>query len=358
MSYYGRWAPYVPVARRRSRALSKIAQLRKKGMDIQPITIEGRKITTTFWGQAWCDHLESLGDFENRLPRGRTYVRNGSVCHLAIDKGQIKAMVSGSSLYDVQIKIDVLPEEKWTKVKSRCAGQIGSLLELLQGRLSEEVMGVVTDSKSGLFPLSKEIRLSCSCPDYAVMCKHVAAVLYGVGARLDRDPALLFLLRGVKQDELIRANAQEAVNRATRRGGRRPTLASGELGEVFGIELASEQDSHSSNHTLSKRSESAGLAPRKKKATGTSHPKKSRVAKKTASKSVTKKSTKKKATKKRIAKQTSAEKNTIRKTKPARKTAVASAKKKAAAKQPTTVSGKKSAGKTTKRKSAPTGTSK
>jgi len=261
MSHYQEWAPYVPVARRRSNARKKMAKLRKKGLDIQPIEIDGRKITKTFWGQAWCDQMESLGDFENRLPRGRTYVRNGSVCHLAIKKGAITAMVSGSSLYNIEIKIDVLPKKKWATVKSRCAGQIGSLLELLQGHLSDKVMDVVTDLRGGLFPLSKEIHLGCSCPDWAIMCKHVAAVLYGVGARLDEQPELLFLLRGVKHDELICADAKEAVHRATRRGGRRPTLDQGDLSDVFGIELDT-----SAKHSGSKRNgnHSKSKSPEKK----------------------------------------------------------------------------------------------
>ena len=317
MSYYGRWAPYVPVAQRRHRAQKKMAQLRKKGMDIRPIEINGRKITKTFWGQAWCDHMESLGDFSNRLPRGRTYVRNGSVCHLAIEKGGVTAMVSGSSLYNVNVKIGVLPKTKWNKVKSRCAGQIGSLLELLQGRLSDKVMDVVTDSRGGLFPLSKEIRLSCSCPDWATMCKHVAAVLYGVGARLDEQPDLLFLLRGVKHDELISANAEDAVNRATRRGGKRPTLDSGDLSDVFGIELdtASKQNGKSACSKLPKESTRKRSSSRKKKSKPpTTRRKKTNASKKTTSKSATKKTTaksiKKKVAKKKPAKKKATSENT------------------------------------------------
>jgi len=320
MPYYGEWAPYVPVAARRHRAQKKMAQLRKKGVDIQPIEIEGRKIAKTFWAQAWCDHMESLGDFENRLPRGRTYVRNGSVCHLAIKKGSVTAMVSGSSLYNVEIKINVLPKTKWNKVKSRCAGKIGSLLELLQGRLSDQVMDVVTDSSGGLFPLSKEIRLSCSCPDWATMCKHVAAVLYGVGARLDKQPDLLFLLRGVKHEELISASAEDVVNHATRRGGKRPTLAQGDLGDVFGIDLE-----------LSEKH--VGKSPKK------STRKRASIRKKKpqpAARSVKKKATKKNASVKKTVKKRPASKNPKKKaakktaTKPVKKTATQARKKKAA----------------------------
>lgn len=237
MSWYGGFRPYVPVAVRRARALQKMQKLRKKGQDIKPVQIDGGKIARTFWGQAWCAHLESFSDYSNRLPRGRTYVRNGSVCHLDIEKGRISAMVSGSEIYNVDIAVKTLPLKKWKEVKTRCVGQIGSLLELMQGRLSENVMSIVTDRRSGLFPLSGEIRLKCSCPDWAVMCKHVAAVLYGVGARLDEEPALLFLLRGVDHEELIAAEAGVATG-VTKAGGGRRRISDDALSDVFGIELS------------------------------------------------------------------------------------------------------------------------
>lgn len=236
MSRYG-WRPYVPVAMRQARAWKKMETLRKKGVCIQPVKIEGRKIAQSFWGEAWCDHLEKFSDFENRLPRGRAYVRNGSVCHLEIAQGAISAMVSGSELYNVNITIQQLPSKKWAQVKARCAGQIGSLLELLQGRLSKSVMAVVTDRDNGLFPRPKEISLRCSCPDWAVMCKHVAAVLYGVGARLDESPELLFLLRGVDHEELISAEADVAVVTRAPQGEAHLRIAESDLAHLFGIEM-------------------------------------------------------------------------------------------------------------------------
>ena len=236
MAWYGEWRPYVPVAQRRRQAERKMDALRKKGVNVEPVTIDGRKIARTFWGEAWCDHLESFSDFANRLPRGRTYVRNGSVCHLAIGRGKIEAKVAGSELYSVTVGVSELPAKKWQGVKQRCAGQIGSLLELLQGRLSDHVMEVVTDRNEGLFPLPKEITLRCSCPDWAVMCKHVAAVLYGVGARLDNKPELLFELRGVNHNELIAADAERAVSAVTR-GGKSRRLSAGSLSDVFGIDV-------------------------------------------------------------------------------------------------------------------------
>lgn len=260
MGWYG-WKPYVPVAARRAQAVKKIEKLRKNGIKICPVCLHGTLIAKTFWGKAWCNHLESFSDFENRLPRGRTYVRNGSVCHLEIGKGEINAMVTGSELYNVQIEILTLSEYKWKEVKKRCAGQIGSLLELLQGRLSKNVMSVVTDPHNGLFPLPKEIKLSCSCPDWAVMCKHVAAVLYGVGARLDEQPELLFLLRGVDHLELIEAEVGLAEVTGAKTGRRR--IAAGALADVFGIEIS---DLDSSPETKAERRIEEKAAHSKKKA--------------------------------------------------------------------------------------------
>jgi uncharacterized Zn finger protein len=211
-------------------------KLRKKGVDVQPVVLDGRKIAHTFWGQAWCEHLEKFSDYANRLPRGRTYVRNGSVCHLEVQPGKIAAKVSGSELYDVAITIKTLSPQKWKGLKESCAGRVGSMLELLQGRLSGQVMSVVTDRDRGLFPHPKEIKLKCSCPDWATMCKHVAAVLYGVGARLDRKPEMLFLLRGVDHSELVGEDAARAVvTKAPAKKGR--ILDAAGLSEVFGIEL-------------------------------------------------------------------------------------------------------------------------
>ncbi len=287
MGWYGEWRPYVPVAKRRQQATREMAALRKKGVNVEPVTINGRKIATTFWGEAWCEHLESFSDFENRLPRGRTYVRNGSVCHLAISRGKIEAKVSGSELYDVSIRIRELPAKKWLAVKQRSAGQIGSLLELLQGRLSDHVMEVVTDRKEGLFPLPGEISFDCDCPDWASMCKHVAAVLYGVGARLDERPELLFLLRGVNHEELIDTDAVKAVSNVTA-GGRSRRLSAGSLSDVFGIDVDTGQPSEPAQKPRKGKrtagSRSAGKAETADAVAGPSGPKRRSAAKKKAAK--------------------------------------------------------------------------
>jgi uncharacterized Zn finger protein len=237
MGWYYDYKPYVPVAERRRQAMRELEKRRKKGLPVSPIAIEGRTIARTFWGKAWCDNLESYSDYANRLPRGRTYVRNGSVVHLEIKPGKISAIVSGSELYNVEISISALPDSQWKRVKKECSGQIGSLVELLQGKLSRSVMDVVTRHNEGLFPKPAEIEMKCSCPDWAGMCKHVAAVMYGVGARLDESPDLLFLLRKVDHLELIAGavDAAPAPGKGTPRG--KKTIAAGDLADVFGIEM-------------------------------------------------------------------------------------------------------------------------
>jgi uncharacterized Zn finger protein len=235
-SGYGRWAPYVPVAERRRQAADKISAMTKKGETVSPVVISGRTIATTFWGKSWCENLESYSDFENRLPRGRTYVRNGSVVDLKITPGKILGLVSGSSLYKVAIEIRPLKADRWQAILSSCTGKIDSLIDLLQGKLSKGVMETVTSKDVGLFPTPQQISLKCSCPDYASMCKHVAAVLYGVGSRLDQEPDVLFLLRGVDHMELIaRASASTAIDSGTIASGK--SLRTDDLGSLFGIEM-------------------------------------------------------------------------------------------------------------------------
>jgi uncharacterized Zn finger protein len=232
---FDRWPPYVPVAKRRAKAQREMKKLREQGKHIEPVEIEGRKIARSFWGDGWCKHLEQFSDYDNRLPRGRTYVRNGSVAHLAISSGKVEAIVNGSVLYNINITIKPLPKQKWSKIRQQCTGQIGSMLELLQGKLSNQVMQIVTDPDTGLFPNLREIDLSCDCPDWADMCKHIAAVLYGIGARLDHQPELLFLLRNVDHETLI--SAELDMHAATDSKGKRRRLASDNLSDVFGVDI-------------------------------------------------------------------------------------------------------------------------
>jgi uncharacterized Zn finger protein len=234
--YSGDWAPYVPVAERRRRAALKMEKLRKKGHPVAPVVVQGRTIATTFWGKAWCDNLESYHDYQNRLPRGRTYVRNGSVVDLQIAPSEVTATVSGSSIYQVQVSISDVGTKQWASICKDCAGGIDSLVELLQGRFSKGVMARICRQGGGLFPKPAEIRFSCSCPDYASMCKHVAAVLYGVGARLDEQPELLFRLRAVDEKDLV-ARIDTALPLAKQEPTAGKVLDADNLSALFGLDM-------------------------------------------------------------------------------------------------------------------------
>ena len=238
--WYG-FRRYVSVAERRRNAQREMARFRKLGRAVSPVLIAGRRIARTFWGQAWCQNLERYSDFSNRLPRGRTYVRNGSVLDLQIAPGRVRAKVSGSEIYDVAVEISSLPKARWSSICVDCVGAIDSLVELLQGRFSKGVMERICQPTTGLFPAPKEIEFSCSCPDWASMCKHVAAVLYGVGARLDERPELLFALRKVDQQDLI-AKAGRDLPLSKRGPARDKVLAEGDLSELFGLDLGTAQD--------------------------------------------------------------------------------------------------------------------
>jgi uncharacterized Zn finger protein len=234
-----RWSfrPYVSAGEKRRHASKAATSLEEEGRKLNPIRVEGRTISRSFWGKAWCENLESYSDFENRLPRGRTYLRNGAVVDFQIVPGEIRALVRGSELYRIAIKIGPVQKAEWKALKCDCAGQVNSLMDLLQGKLSAQVMEIITRRETGLFPRPTEISLSCSCPDWAGMCKHVAAALYAVGVRLDESPELLFVLRGADHLELV-TEATESVTTgiSTLSEGSAP-LTGDNLEEIFGIEI-------------------------------------------------------------------------------------------------------------------------
>jgi uncharacterized Zn finger protein len=233
---YFRSKPYVSVSARRQKAANTAAKLAKKGRSLSPVTADRGAIAKSFWGRSWCENLERYSDYANRLPRGRTYLRNGSVIDLKIGAGEATAQVMGSSLYRIKVNISAVAGAHWQSIARDCARSIDTLVELLQGQLSASVMERITRPGNGLFPSPKEISFSCSCPDSAAMCKHIAATLYGIGARLDSEPELLFGLRKVDAKELIaRAGEGDTLQQKTPRGAR--ILDSSKLADVFGIDL-------------------------------------------------------------------------------------------------------------------------
>ncbi len=234
----GFYPEYVSVAERQRRAQREVAKLRRKGSRVEPISVEGRQLGSTVWGKAWCENLEAYSDFASRLPRGRSYLRHGQVVDLEVLPGKVRALVSGTELYRVEVKVKPLPAPRWEKLVRACAGQVASVVELLQGRLSAPVMEVLCRPGEGLFPSPREISLSCTCPDFASLCKHVAAALYGVGVRLDTAPQLLFTLRQVDGSQLVTG---AAAGLAEQLPAAVPTLgADDNLAALFAIELAQE----------------------------------------------------------------------------------------------------------------------
>jgi uncharacterized Zn finger protein len=272
MSWEWSFRSYVSAAEKRRRSQEAADACKRNGQKLSPVRIDGRMIARSFWGKAWCSNLESYSDYANRLPRGRSYVRNGSVIDLQIDPGIVSALVSGSDLYRIKIDIDPVKKIAWKGLKRECAGHVGSLIDLLQGRLSTHVMEIITRRDTGLFPKPVEIGLNCSCPDWAEMCKHVAATLYAVGARLDQNPELLFVLRGADHLELISEAADSVTSDALTSPDSSETLAEGSLEEVFGIEIerstASKPAKPAETALRNRKRASAGKTPRRRKQTG------------------------------------------------------------------------------------------
>jgi len=260
------WKPYVPVAKRQSKAQKELRRLQKKGGSLCPVVVEGRAIAETFWGKAWCENLERYSDFQNRLPRGRAYLRNGSVLDLQIAPGEVRALVCGTEIYRVGVEVARVSEARWKAICRDCAGAIDSLVELLQGRFSKAVMERICREKTGLFPSPSEIKFSCSCPDWAYMCKHVAAVLYGIGARLNHEPELLFRLREVDEKELI-VQAGAELPLSPKQPEAEKVLREEDLSGLFGLEMASVEQSDpvaAELEAVSKEGTKAPGGPKKK----------------------------------------------------------------------------------------------
>ena len=246
MSYFRGFPEYVPVAQKRAKAARKLKELRKKNPDIQPVTIEGRSIACTWWGKSWNQNLERYADYSNRIGRGRNYVRHGAVLDLRIKPGEIHALVQGSVAkpYEIVISIGALGKSTWQRVRKAAGGQLESLAELLAGKFPKPLQDLFFARDGGLFPSPKEIRFDCSCPDWASMCKHVAATLYGVGARLDENPSLFFELRRIQVDDLITQAVKSTSRALLKKAGTKSSrvMDDADLADVFGIQLDDDID--------------------------------------------------------------------------------------------------------------------
>jgi uncharacterized Zn finger protein len=245
MSYW-RYPRYVSVAEKRAKAARKLKQLRKKNPAIQPIVLEGSAIAKTWWGKSWNLNLERYADYSNRIGRGRSYVRHGAVLDLQISAGQVNSLVQGSRSkpYAVTIKIKAITKKIWKNMKAACAGKLDSLPELLSGKFPKALGEVFTAQGRGLFPSPQEIGFDCSCPDWADMCKHVAATLYGIGTRLDDDAGLFFKLRKVKIDDLIQQTLKDQSYKLLEKAGKMGPgkIAESDLSGMFGIDMEETMD--------------------------------------------------------------------------------------------------------------------
>lgn len=241
MSYYNGFKPYVSVAKKKAKALQKIKTLKKKNPNLQPIVIEGSALANSWWGKAWNKNLESYADFANRIGRGRSYVRNNAVLDLQIGAGTINGLVQGSSStpYNVTVKISALTPKNWQALVRASQGEFESLQQLIAGKFPLALQAIFTNRQSGLFPAPSEIAFDCSCPDWAVMCKHVAATLYGIGARLDQDPSIFFTLRGVDVDSLITQAVEDDISQLLKKAKLKSNrvIDDSDLSSLFGIEL-------------------------------------------------------------------------------------------------------------------------
>lgn len=215
----------------------ELAKLRKKNPHIEPVVVQGRKISLTWWGIAWNENLESYADFESRIGRGRTYVRAGRVLDLQINPGLVKALVAGVKKYEVAIAIKPLEKKKWQSIVDAAGRQVSSLEELAEGKFPKGLADLFTQHGAGLFPSPKEITFNCSCPDWAVMCKHVAATLYGIGNRLDDDPTLFFKLRDIDFELLLKKSVESKLasmlENADKKSNRVITKA--DINKLFGL---------------------------------------------------------------------------------------------------------------------------
>ena len=237
MAYYG-FAEYVPVAEKKANALNAIKKLKEKDPNISPVIIEGT-LGKTWWSKSWNKNLESYADYSNRISRGKSYVRQHCVVDLKISKGEIFSKVQGSRIkpYDIEIKIETLTKEAMNHVLMSCQKSIESIEQLVEGKFPKGLETLICDKNEGLFPSPKAIQFSCTCPDYAVMCKHVAATLYGIGVRLEEDPLLFFELRDIDINGLIKKSIEEKLENMLKHAGDKSdrTIEDDNIEDLFGF---------------------------------------------------------------------------------------------------------------------------
>ena len=198
---------YVSKAQQQQYASKSSLKLEKTlGRKLEPIILTSSKLATSWWGIMWNKNLERYATFSNRIGRGKTYVRNGLVIDFQIKYGEVNAYVQGTrkAPYKVTVSIDNINSKIVEKIKLSCQGKIETMEQLLEGSFSKDLADIFMVEGVGLFPEPKEIHFGCSCPDWTDCCKHVSAVLYAIGSKLDVNPSLFFTLRGLDLDDFLK----------------------------------------------------------------------------------------------------------------------------------------------------------
>jgi uncharacterized Zn finger protein len=221
----------------RQRAAFFAKKLGDEGVRLTPVKSAKKSISSSFWGQAWNRNLNHYSMFANQLAPGRTFLRNGAVIDLCVEKGTIRGLVAAQSLCEVAVKARPVDTARWARLVERCSGSVRSLTDLMSGKLPEETLAAITDESAGLFPEPEEITFSCSCPDWTDVCVHVAAVLYGFSLRLDEEPALLFTLRSTDPADLISSATDKFVSDVAAVSDPMVESDMHQLEDLFGIDL-------------------------------------------------------------------------------------------------------------------------
>jgi len=175
----------------------------------------------SWWAKRWISVLESF-DIGARMGRGRNYARSGQVLSIDSEKGAVKAKVQGSrpTPYRVAVEIKSISYANWEKLVKALSHQAIFVAKLLAGEMPQDIEKVFQAAGLSLFPdKSKDLKTECSCPDWSNPCKHIAAVYYLLGEEFDRDPFLIFKLRGLQREELIQrlGNREKRPDRKKRK---------------------------------------------------------------------------------------------------------------------------------------------
>ena len=211
--------------------------------DYGEVKIDGKVISSSWWGQMWCRNIENYSNIRNRLERGRTYIRQNTVKSLSISNNCAESQVQGHSKepYRVIINIKTIEKSKYDNILNKCENSVDNLESLMTGSFPKEYQQFFTDEEYGLFPKSNEIDYNCTCLDYEKnmhMCKHIAATMYAIGNKLDNDPLIFFKLRGIDISEfsnkILKKETEFVWNNINGESNRK--INSNDISFLFGVD--------------------------------------------------------------------------------------------------------------------------